>query len=262
METSAEQEKIMRIHRPERVDRILSRVFDARLDLLIRVVSHPKVAVRGKAMLIDRSSQPACVFIGGLSPQGSRYLAQAQDVRVEFVGMATQIVFESTCFGVVGDTVRLSVPQELTSFDRRTNVRATVVPKLSAFMKLGDWYPRETDMTSPPVIDLFQDLSNWVPLADISEGGACLTVRFPSLLDRYDRGMIDSRSELILPLHHPIPVPIEIRWVRRIKDSKIEDQKTRFQRFFKLGIQFRELDETSRLMIKQYMNQLTVAEAI
>jgi hypothetical protein len=262
MESAVSQDKVTRIHRRERVERILARVFDAHLELLIRTTNNLKVAVRGKASLIDLGQSPPSLFIGHLSPQGCRYLAQATDVRVEFVGMATQIVFFAKCFGVTGDTVRLSMPSELTSFDRRANNRATVVPKLSAFMKLGNWFPRDTDLTAPPILDLYQDLANWVPLADISEGGACLTSRFPSVLDRYERGMVDDHAELILPLHTPIIVPIEVRWTRRIKDSKTEEDRMRYQRFFKIGIQFRSVDEQTTLTIKQYMNQLTVAEAI
>jgi hypothetical protein len=263
MQPADQSENIIKIQNPERVERILSRAISAKLELLMRLESNMKLAVRGKAQLIDTGTSPTSILIDGLSDKGARYLAQSQEVRVEFVGMATQIVFYVTCRGVTADTVRLDMPKEIHSFDRRVNTRAVVTAKLAAFIRLTTWRPRSSDITAPPVLDLYSDLANQVALVDVSEGGVCGITRFPHIVDTLDRGHMDPKAEIILPLATPIVAPIEVRWTRRIKESRImPDGSTRNQRSYRVGFQFTNPDEALKLQLKQYMNQLTVADAI
>src|SRR5690348_2519966 len=90
-----EDQKILKITKEDRIDRILNQVFTAHFDILIRTPKNPNIAVRGKAAFFDTVSVPQSLVINGLSEQGLRYLDDMDEIKVEFVGMATQIVFFS-----------------------------------------------------------------------------------------------------------------------------------------------------------------------
>lgn len=262
MEAQVDNEKIVKIVNPERVQRILTRVFNAHFEVLIRAVRNPNLAVRGKAYLYDEKAASPQLVISDISEQGHRYLSQTEELRVEFVGMSTQIVFFTNRLGSNTRTISLTPPKELISFDRRENARVVVGAKKACFIQLSVWNPQDTELTAPPLVPLYENLRSFILLADMSEGGVCGFTRFPGVIDAIDRGVRDENALLLLPMQEPLKIPIEIRWARRVKDSKKIDNETRHQRLFRIGIQFATLEENQRLIIKQYMQQLSVSEAI
>jgi hypothetical protein len=60
----------------------------------------------------------------------------------------------------------------------------------------------------------------------------------------------------------PMPVQAAIRWKRRIKNRFSEDNRERYQLDFRLGIEFLELSEEYQVKIRNYLRQLSVADAI
>lgn len=262
MVNHTENEKVVKIANPERVERILSRVFNAQLEVLIRAPKNMAVAVRGKAYAFDMSPTGQNLVISDISERGHRYLSFENELRIEFVGMSTQIVFHTRKVAMDPRGLTVTRPRELLSYDRRENARVQITSKHASFIQLSLWNPGVADLTAPPIIPMFESLASYILLADISEGGVCGVTRFPGVLDAIDRGSKDTNALLILPMHQPIGLPIEVRWARRIKESRLINDEARHQRFFRIGIQFQTLDESQKLTIKQYMQQLSVASAI
>ena len=75
-------------------------------------------------------------------------------------------------------------------------------------------------------------------------------------------GTIDEDAQLILPMTPPIAVSTTIRWQRRIKNhhNEMGDDRTHLE--FRLGVEFNSLEEDDMMKIKQFIRQLSVAEAI
>lgn len=190
------------------------------------------------------------------------YLEGRKTVRVEFVGMATQVLFDSQIMGREKNAILVAVPPCLISVERRKNARFVATPDFTSFVKFSSWSASPNDLTSPPIFSHFADQANWLYIADMSEGGFCATARFPSVLTSIKTGIVDDNAKIYLPMRSPMALPIEIRWVRKIKEVVKTDNANTEQRFYKFGVQFLTLPEESRVAIRQYMQQLTTASAI
>lgn len=190
------------------------------------------------------------------------YLEGRKNVRVEFVGMATQVVFESAIVGREKNSVLVAVPQCLVSVERRKNARFVATPDFTSYVKFSCWSASPNDLTSPPIFSHFADQANWLYIADMSEGGFCASTRFPATLTSIRSGIVDDNAKIYLPMRAPMALPIEIRWVKKIKEVVKLENATHEQRFYKFGVQFLTLPEESRVAIRQYMQQLTTASAI
>lgn len=257
-----EQSNIVNIVKPERVARIIERVCDARLDVLIRVPSQKKIAVRAKASAADQFGAPPTLKLTGLSAQGVKFLWNADIVQVDFVGMSTQMIFKTRVLTVDGTSVQLVFPKKLVSYDRRQNARYATTDQLAAFIKVGNWQPDRGDITAQPIFYPYQNLGSWIRIADISEGGMCGVTRFPAVLKTYERGFVDYDASIVFPMQAPVEAPMEVRWVRRIREGYTVGEDTYNQRVYKFGVQFVNPAENLMKLLKQFVHQISMSDAI
>ncbi len=232
--------------------------------MLIRADDAKPLAIRGRATELLTQGASGAVRIANISEKGMEFLRGRKGVRVEFVGMATQVVFDSAIVAREDSSLIVAVPDCLISTERRKNARFVATPDFTSFIKFGHWHAEPNDLTSPPIFSHFAEQASWLYVADMSEGGFCATTRFPASLGSIRSGLVDDGAKLYLPMRPPIPLQIEIRWIKKIKEVvKLDNGATSGeQRLYKFGVQFLGLPEPARIAIRQYMQQLTTASAI
>jgi hypothetical protein len=262
IESADSLDKAVKISNPERVDRILRKISSASIEVLIRVAGSKSVAVRGRAAEVDTANMPHTFRICNISDAGIAHLQTVDVARIEFIGMTTQVVFDGRIITRDHGSIAIEYPTALFSLERRENARFVATPSNMSFVNLGCWSINEADITAPPVIYPFVDLASWISIADISEGGFCAVTRFPAPINALRRGTIDDHAKIIFPMQPHIPVALEIRWFKRIKDRVRVEGSTRFQRTYRFGAQFVNQSDDAKLAVKQYIQQLSVAEAI
>jgi len=262
MENEQPKSQTVKIVKRERIDRILNRVCSAGLEVLIRIHGVAGVAVRGRAVAIDEHGEYRWFRMANISDQGMAHLMGINKVRIEFVGMTTQVVFEATITMRDQNSIAVEMPEMLYSIERRENARFVTTPELLSFVDLTCWTPNKNDIGSPPIIVPFFDLAGWINIADISEGGFCAVTRFPSVLNAVRRGLIDDQAKIIFPMQPPLPVPLEVRWFKKIKDQVKVEGQTRHVRIFRFGMQFVNPSDEVKMAVKQYAKQLSLATAI
>ena len=245
-----------------RIVRILSRVCEASVEVLIRSSSLKAVAIRGRAADIFEKADPPSMRICNVSERGLKILEGSKKLRIELVGMKTQVLFDSKIIGRDHNSIIINFPTELLSIERRQAPRYASSPSYCSYVRLSQWEASPIDMASPPIISPFNNMASWVYIADLSDGGFCAVARFPSVLSSVNRGKILEASEVILPMEQPIITPLEVRWVKRIKDRVNVEGAARYQRLFKFGVQFVDLSSENKLRVKNYIRKLTLADAI
>ena len=187
-------------------------------------------------------------------------------VQVEFVTMATKVMFVAAVLEKGQESIRLAMPTALVSMERRQNERFTCREDLSAFLRLSIWEPQADDSTAPPFYPHHFASAPLISLADVSSGGICAITRFPAVCSVLLRGVKDESAKLILPMQEPLAVSIEVRWIKRIKEhiqhTQTAGQASLFSRTYRFGLLFTEQSEPLRLGLKQFMQQLALKEAI
>ncbi len=229
---------------------------------MIRAGDSRSLAVRGRATNILSEGPLGSMRLSNISEKGMGFLEGRKTVRVEFVGMATQVVFDTTIIARQKNSILVTVPNCLISIERRKNARFVATPDFTSFVKFSCWSASVNDLASPPIFSHFADQANWLYIADMSEGGFCATARFPAPLTSIRSGIVDDNAKLYLPMRPPIALPAEVRWVKKIKEAVSTESNNLEQRFYKFGVQFLSLPEDARVSIRQYMQQLTTASAI
>jgi HK97 family phage prohead protease len=157
----------------------------------------------------------------------------------------------------------LTLPTSLVSIERRKNARYTCTENLMAFLDLSIWKPHVEDVTAPPFYLHQKEVSGFLNVADVSFGGVCAVARFPSVNQTLKRGLMDDKAKLILPMQAPIDVSIEIRWAKRIKEHVAATAADNsFLRSYRFGLEFTGHTDQMRMSIRQFIQQLSQADAI
>ena len=259
------QEQNIKISNPERVLRILQRVAQGGLSILVRDLSQIETAVKGRAGSSATVSRMNGFTISGLSERGRIYLMAHPEatLQIEFVLMATKVVFQSKILKIDGNSVMVALPEVLTSMERRKDARYVVTPNARAFVRIDNWHPDQLDPTVVPFFEYQRDNASLLSAGDVSNGGLSIVSRFPSVCKILQRGSVLEQSALILPLEAPIPAMLEVRWVKRIRDSVQDMQGSmRTVRIYKFGIQFLNPSDHLQNEVQKFMAKLAVAEAI
>lgn len=262
---STNQEQNIKISNPERVLRILQRVAQGGLSVLVRDLSQIETAVKGRAGSSATVSRMNGFTISGLSERGRAYLMSHPEatLQIEFVLMATKVVFQSKIMKIDGNAVMVALPEVLTSMERRKDARYVVTPNMRAFVRIDNWHPEQSDPTVIPFFEYQRSNASLLSAGDVSNGGLSIVSRFPAVCRILQRGSILEQSALILPLEAAIPAMLEVRWVKRIRDS-VQDMQgnMRTVRIYKFGIQFLNPSDQLQNEIQKFMAKLAVAEAI
>lgn len=230
---------------------------------MVRAESATGVSVKGRAANVILDTDVSGMRISNISEKGVTHLGMSSRVQVEFIMMSTKVVFVTTILAREQSCIVVAVPLSLLSIERRKNARYACSEDLTAFLDLSIWKPETDDATGPPFFSHHKDLAAYIAIADMSFGGLCAVSRFPAVNTVLRRGLIDDRARLILPMHEPLEVGIEIRWFKRIREHvKGNEDDGTFQRFFRFGIEFTSQSDAVRIAVRQFIQQVSQAGAI
>lgn len=259
-------ESRLKISNPQRVARILRRICQASLQVMVRGAGATGIAVKGRAANILMDSAEPAMRIANISDKGILHLSTMNRVQVEFVMMSTKVVFVANVVAREQNSVLVSLPAALVSIERRKNARYGCTEDLMAFLDLSIWKPQADDATAPPFYPPYRGLSGFLSIADLSFGGLCAVTRFPAVNTVLRRGLIDDRARLVLPMQDPLEVGIEIRWFKRIKEhvktAAGEEETHSFMRSYRFGVEFISQTDEVRMAVRQFIQQLSQAGAI
>ena len=260
---SEEQGASSKIANPDRISRLVSRMCDGNMQVLIRHRDSGKVTIRGAFIKMGKINQVPVLQLGKISEAGLTKFEKSMPLKVEVLGMASQLTFQTVILDKTDDGIVCSMPLSLINTERRTNTRFRCTPKLMAFMSFGFWKARENDPSSPPFFASYGGIPNWIGVADISVGGVCLITRFPAFLHASEEIVDKVEAFLHLPMSQPLPMTGYIRWRRKIKNRSEDDSLgERFMLEYRIGFEFADVGEDQQQKIRHFIRQLTVAEAI
>lgn len=248
---------------PQRIVRILQRVCQATLTVLIRLPAQPTVAVKGKASFLDMDADPPQLHITDVSEKGLQYLAGQRRIQVEFAMVSAKVVFTTDLIAMTQGKLIVSIPRSISNIERRQNIRHAIPPDLPAFFVPSIWKPTFRNDAEPAHFAYQRDLVHYIRLADISQTGFCGTMRFPAALAHLAEGAMDRRAQLVLPLETPHPIEIEVRWTKRLRTGEQRaDGKTLSARSYRFGAAFVSPSEEFNIAMKQYLQRIAQLNAI
>ena len=247
----------------ERISRILRRICQASLQVIIRIGATSPIAIKGRAVSLISEGNARGMRISNISDKGMDHLLRQSEINVEFIMMATKVMFTAKILLREQNSIVVTIPEELISIERRKNARYFTTPDLSAFLTFSLFRPSFDDVTAAPFFIHYRDVGSLVMLSDLSLGGVCAVTRFPALNAVLRRGMIDDGATLHLPMQAPVPLAIEVRWFKKIREHiKSPDGALRSQRTYKFGLEFKGQNEAVQVSIRQFLQQLSQAGAI
>lgn len=259
-----QDENRIKISNAQRIMRILRRISQAELQVIVRGAADTTVAVKGRSGDLILDSVPNGMRISGISDKGVQHLGgKGSRVQVEFIMMSTKVVFASAILVSEQNSIIIAVPTALVSIERRKNARYTCSEDLLGLIELSVWKPDQNDMTAPPFYMHNQSLAGLIQIADLSYGGLCAVTRFPAVNTVLRRGVVDEKARLILPMQDPVEVSIAVRWSKRIKElvpGKEESQS--FMRSYRFGLEFNSPSEQVRIAIRHFIQLLSQVDAI
>jgi hypothetical protein len=255
-------EPTSKITNPERIVRIVARMCEGHMQALIRTKDNTKVGIRASFHRSELDRNPPLIHFDKISSFGLEKLDKGMQIKVEVIGMPSQVMFVTEIREKLGDGIVCSVPSSLVSIERRANARYKVTNSAMAYLSFSVWQPDEEDPSSPPFFEAYQGLAGLIPVLDISAGGVCIQSHFPAFMNVLETVALDTQAALHLPMSAPMPVQASIRWKRRIRNRIIEDESERYQMDFRIGVELADLQEEQRNKIRNYLRQLSVADAI
>jgi hypothetical protein len=255
----------MKVINPERILRVLERVSNGGLSVQIRSLRQQDVAVKGRAIPSHALQSKIGFSITGLSDKGRGHLLSTAEggLQIEFVLMSTKIVFYSRLIDMDASGVVVSIPDYLLSIERRKDTRFGVTDGTRAYVRMDDWHVDHRDAAAPPFFEYQRSFASLLQVGDVSVGGLSLVSRFPAACRLLQRGAVIDKSQMMLPLMAPIPLIMEVRWVKRVREN-LPDSKgeMRTTRAYKFGIQYVNPTEMLQKELQKFMARLAVAEAI
>lgn len=249
-----------KIVNPERIARLVTRMCEGSMQVIIRTKDNAKMGIRACFGAPDQSN--AHVIFGKISEAGIMKLPIGTQIKIEVLGMPSQVVFITVVRGRANGAIICLMPKSLVSTERRHSTRHKVTSTLPSFMSFSVWNPDMNDITCTPFFSAYRNTASWVSIADISAGGVCLLSRFPSFQTAVESVTEDPQSFLHLPMTQPIPLHAAIRWKRKIKIRIEENESERFIMEYRVGIEFQGLSDEQNQKIKSYIRQLSIADAI
>lgn len=218
--------------------------------------------IRGRFKAVEGLDGRAFIFIDGISFKGLNTLKESSKIKIEVMGMPSRVMFVSHIFRFTPSGIYISLPKQMVSVERRQNTRFQTNFDFMVYFELSEWSPKEEDLTSPIIIHKDSILNQWVSVADLSIGGACLHSRFKSVVDYLVRDEQTFGGRIIFPMAEPFEVHILVKWHKRIIDRVVEDDVELARINYKLGIEFAKSSEEAKLKIRQGMRRLSMGLAI
>jgi hypothetical protein len=252
-----------KISNPESVARLVAKMCEGNMQVLLRHRDSGQVTIRGAFYKLGKFKQSSAILLHKISDAGLSKLDTGMPIKIEVLGMASQLTFHTLVVEKTSTGIVCAMPRSLLSTERRTNTRFRATPDLSAFMSFSFWKAHPHDPAAQPFFASYGGIAHWIAVADISVGGVCLLSRFPAFQNATE-GLSESFDcALHLPMATPLQISGVIRWRRKIKNRvETANASERFQLEYRIGLEFNDLNEEEQTKIRQYIRQLTVSEAI
>lgn len=246
----------------ERIIRILQKVCSAELIGLIHIKESKSLKIRSSFKTVAIEEGKERLILSKISLQGLQKLKVGEIIQLEVLGMANRVLFTTKILSKWDTGISVSIPSKIVRIERRKNSRYRTNNENMAYMTFSNWLVKEGDIASPPMFPLFENVANWCPVFDMSMGGACVLISFPSILSSFDISEIDVNAKLILPMTEPITVPTQFCWQKRTINKRVVNKSELKQLQFRFGVMWSDLDEDTLLKIRFFLRQLSMAEAI
>ena len=242
--------------------RVLTRMCSAGLNCLVRTNESYNLGIRATFKRMDVLDNQEVLLLSEISQKGLEIVEAAGVVRVEVMGMPSRVMFDTKVIRRTEEGLVVAIPASLLSIERRQSARYNTLQTHMAYVKLSIWQPTARDIAAPPVFDLYQDLASWCPIVDVSIGGLCIQTHFPSILSHIESDKIDPKAQMIFPMINAVDVPVQFRWQKRTLNRVVDKGMEKNQLQFRFGIQFVDPDPRVVKLLRQFMRQLSMAEAI
>ncbi len=247
---------------PERISRLVSRMCSGGMPVVIREEKAGMVGIRGSFYQLRDASKTKIIYFNNVSAHGRAKLNKGDIVKVEVIGMPSQVVFRTKVVTILKDGIICLLPKSLVSVERRQNARYSCSKNMMLYCELSVWKASAEDLAASPVCQEYNDVSSWLPILDMSLGGICAQSSFPSFTQVVDDFEMDPKMKLFVPMQKPIEVPVHFRWKRKIKNLIEVPEGSRYQMDYRIGIEFDDPDEDLKVQFKQILRKLSVADAI
>jgi hypothetical protein len=251
--------EIAKISNPKSIESLLQKMANAKLDVLLRSSMDSKVAVRGKILGLSPLATQPVFNISQISKRGLDVIKGWTSFQIQIIGTSALTTF-SSIGKIQGELLQIQLPKEILSINRRESARSGVNPNKSSFVRLAKHQPTITNVNEAPIIDIFGDAGAFLSIIDISLSGVCLVTNFSHVYDTLGAKAKDEGATLILPMLARIPVGVELRWKKHVRET-LPGLNHR-ARFYKFGFQFLSLTRENAEKIKVYIHQLNLADAI
>lgn len=260
-----QEERKLKISSRETVARLLEKAGQMGLPLIIRVLSVPNIAVKGRAKLTNGGIALNGFRVTNISDRGIDFLAKngSGDVQIEFVLSSSKLMFHTSISHFSQSDCSFTMPSYLISIERRKNARFPIMGNLPAYMAMASSKPISLDLGAAPFFESSKDLAAILPLSDISLGGLALAYRFPSIITEFSSGKRSESAFLLLPMSRPIAMETSIRWNRKTMDIVTDvDGQTRMVGVYRFGLQFVNPSEELLKSLRGFIQLIAHANAI
>ena len=104
---------------PERIARLVSRMCNGGMQVVIREESSGKVGIRGSFFQLRDAKNTKIIYFNNVSSHGRAKLKKGDIVKIEVIGMPSQVVFRTKVVTIVNDGIVCVLPKSLISVERR-----------------------------------------------------------------------------------------------------------------------------------------------
>lgn len=247
---------------PAMIREIILDLASERAEGIIRPIHERKLGVRFSFGDTFLDSRPPCFVLASISDHGLSRLRSHVELVVEVFGMDKRVAFTCSVLQHTPAGVYVSLPLTLSKAERRIAQRFKTIDERMPFVDPQTWLIDPNDIAAPPVFGLYQPLASWSLVSDISFGGVCMETRFPSLLNWVEANPICARAQLIFPMMKAIPIGLELRWTKRIRERSSSTEAGYAIQKYKMGMAFMNPPREFMLEIGRFIKELQMDKAV
>ena len=245
--------------------RLLEKVENSGLPLLLRSDKDPTIAVKGRAIANNGSTRMNGFAIGNISDRGIEFLSKHSNgaIQVEFILTSEKVKFSTMISHLGRQQCVVDLPRYLESFERRKNSRFDTMENERAFVSVDGMAFDPGSLLSPPTFISTRKLGEMIAVGDISSSGLGLVSRFPFVSNFWSCADQIHPASLYLPMTAAIPLQASIRWTKKVTESsEAADGQIRSVSSYKFGLQFINPSEILQKSIHVFIQRLSHADAI
>lgn len=260
-DTGSSPQQPKKITTPERVGRIMAKLGQAKVHVLVRTMSGKAVTIKAVlAKTVSSDANKHYIVLSGISPAGAKALVVGTAVGIDVIGLKHRLYFETVVTTNKEAFVAAPMPAAIIMVERRGAERHPVRADSMCFVGLKHLEALDQDdHIIMPFFPPYCGLAMRLPVADISPNGLCFKTRFE---DTMKWQQLDPKGLGIL-VHLPRQAPVETKarvcWQRITKTPNAEG---RVIPYLLVGLQFGQLEDHELVKIKRYIRDMTIKEAI